>query len=129
MPEPNPRSAEQLTERLTRTGLFTFEADAHHEIGAFFDLLTTGQGSRLSTTYTEPGRALSYLHAAEFALLPAFMSPGEMDLPPTKPVTVTGSVARLALLKGDCSLIIWTHRTVARFAAADITVFSGMQAN
>jgi hypothetical protein len=99
-----PEYVAAIVERLASAGLFHFSDEARKEIDSFF----AGAGVE-SGILLEQGRALSHLHAAEFALEPAFIEPGSLGLPPSEPVNVSIREARLALLKGDCSLIIWTH--------------------
>ena len=118
-----PEYVPAIVEHLASAGLFRFD-QARKEIDSFF--VTTGVDNE---PLLEQGRALSHLHAAEYALEPAFSEPGSLSLPPSKPVNVSLREARLALLKGDCSLIIWTHAPtqgrIATLSMWDLTVFSG----
>jgi len=52
---------------------------------------------------------LSYLRVGESALLPAFMEPQSITLPPADAPTVEHAHARLALLNRNCSVIILAH--------------------
>ena len=120
-----PNYVNTIAQRLA--GLFTFSVEASKEIDAFFDR-QSGTAPRLSALALEQGRALSYLHAAEYSLLPAFSNPGSLTFPPSR-VAVTIENARMALLKGNCTLIIWEHAPsgdrIESLSASDLTVFSG----
>jgi hypothetical protein len=120
----SPAYVPAIVESLASAGLFRFSDEARKEIDSFF--AATGVAS---DGLLEQGRALSHLHAAEYALEPAFSEPGSLRLPPSEPVGVTVREARLALLKGDCSLIIWTHapaqERITTLPLWDLTVFSG----
>lgn len=119
-----PEYVPAIVERLASAGLFRFSDEARKEIDSFF----TDTGV-VNEVLLEQGRALSHLHAAEYALEPAFTEPGSLGLPPSEPVNVSVREARLALLKGDCSLIIWTHapaqERITALSVWDLTVFSG----
>src|SRR5438034_10831605 len=112
-----------IVDSLGSAGLFRFSDEARKEIDSFFAATEIE-----SAVLLEQGRALSHLHAAEYALEPAFAEPGTLG-PPFAPVNVSARDARLALLKGDCSLIIWTHapaqERITELSVWDLTVFSG----
>jgi len=124
VPQELPGYAEQIVTRLAEANLFLFSASAREQLDSFF-----ASEPRVAPLALEQSRALSYLHAAEYALLPAFMQPGYLPVTAAGPVAVSSDSARLALLKGNCSLIIWTHAPagygVGPLSAADLTVFSG----
>jgi hypothetical protein len=124
VPQELPGYAEQIVTRLAEANLFLFSASAREQLDSFF-----ARESRVAPLALEQSRALSYLHAAEYALLPAFMQPGYLPVTAAGPVAVSSDSVRLALLKGNCSLIIWTHAPagygVGPLSAADLTVFSG----
>jgi hypothetical protein len=116
-----------------RFGLFDFSPGARNEIDSFY----RDRDPSLRPAVAEQARALSYLHAAEYALLPAIQALAdglpssriELLLPPQQRVTVEDGHARLGLLKGDCSLIIWTHAPkgdrINSLNVSDLTAFSG----
>jgi hypothetical protein len=110
---------------LQGAGIFEFSVEARLEIDAFFGGVERGA----SDLVVQQARALSHLHAAEFALQPAFEEPGSLRFPTPSAIVVTPAHARLALLKGDCSLIIWTHAAsnegIGQLRSSDLTVFSG----
>jgi hypothetical protein len=123
MPD-GPDYVNELVEQLAAASLFHFADEARKEIDGFFALSGIDSPALL-----EQARALSYLHAAEFALEPAFADPGAVHLAPSEPLEVEAGHARLALSKGDCSLIIWTHapanQRIGSLSVWDMTVFSG----
>ncbi len=115
-------------EHLATAGLFSFDVQAAEELDHYF-LESAPVQHEASDELMEQGRALAHLHAAEFALAPAFADPEGWALPPSTVVRVEAVHARLALLKGDCSLILWTHAPdggrIRSLSASDLTVFSG----
>jgi hypothetical protein len=123
MPD-GPDYVHELVEQLAAASLFRFADEARKEIDGFFAISGID-----SPVLLEQARALSYLHAAEFALGPAFADPGAVRLAPSEPLEVEAGHARLALSKGDCSLIIWTHapanERIGSLSLWDMTVFSG----
>jgi hypothetical protein len=121
-----PQYVETVVESLSSAELFVFSAEARREIDLFYSQID------IPTRAREQSRALSLLHSAEYALLPAFANPGEVELPPAAgAITVSANDARLALLKGDCSLIIWTHLgkysedRIRLLQISDLMVFGG----
>lgn len=118
---------DRVVRALQEAQIFQFSPEARQEIREFF-YQESFQEERLTDLVREQASALAHLHAAEYSLMPAFAQPGSMPLPPVNAVPVTRSSARLAILKGDCSLIIWTHaghQGIEPLSAADLTVFSG----
>lgn len=121
--------AETVLRALRGRDLFEFDDEALTELAAFYE-----QPQALmpepDPSVIEQARALSHLNAAEFALIPALANPDPGQLPPRSAIRVGVAWTRLALLKGDCSLIIWTHASTggAGFAplqAEDVAVFAG----
>jgi hypothetical protein len=127
-----PNYVEAVVQSLSKLGLL-ISSEARQEIDQFFNVhaqeLLGRWGQELGGFTLEQSRALSLLNAAEYALLPAFANPGESELPPAQAITVSVSDARLALLKGDCSLIIWTHvpsrGIIESLRVSDLMVFGG----
>jgi hypothetical protein len=122
-----PSYTDDVTQYLQEANLFVFSAAARHELDSFF-LEGPSHTTGVSELVLEQGRALSYLHAAEYSLLPVFSGTGN-HVSPAAVITVSQGYARLALLKGNCSLILWTHAPardrIAPLTGSDITVFSG----
>lgn len=120
-----PQYAEAIVESLSSIDLFVFSPETRQEVDRFYERMN------LSPRGREQSRALSLLHAAEFALMPAFsISGGEEGPSFGDAITVSPSDARLGLLKGDCSLIVWTHATeedggIANLTFTDLMVFGG----
>jgi hypothetical protein len=123
-----PRVADEIAARLERERLFFLSEEARSEIDAFFYGPAQSQ-HHIGDLAVEQGRALSYLHAAEFALSPAFADPGAFAMPPNNVIEVPVGAARLGLLKGNCSLIFWTHApdgsAIQSLTAPDLAVFGG----
>jgi len=110
-----------LQNLFSEAGLFRFTEPADDVIKSF-----VGDSGRGHGPWTERAVATIYANAAEFALLPIFAGFWDMPLPPASPVEVTENAAYLALFKGDCSTIIWTHPPDSQATSPlDITVFSG----
>jgi predicted RNA-binding protein with RPS1 domain len=116
-----------IVQYLQEADLFVFSAAARHELDSFF-LGGASNAIGVSELVLEQGRALSYLHAAEYSLLPVFLDTDNHG-PSAAVITVSAGYARLALLKGNCSLILWTHAPardrIEPLSGSDITVFSG----
>ena len=127
MPD-TPHYTDAVSDFLEAAELFRFSEDARDEMNSFFEV---GQEVPVSDLVLEQSRALAYLNAAEYSLLPEFINPKELSAPALYGgiVTVSGNDIRLALLKGDCSLIIWTHAPtqdrVRLLSVSDLTVFGG----
>lgn len=125
-----PQYTEAVVQSLLSEGLFYFESEAQHQIDLFYRDQTARFGDVIPPDIGEQSRALSYLHAAEYALLPAIFNSDPSAVPPRQEVQVSESFTRLALMKGDCSLIIWTHtprgeRRINSLHISDLTVFGG----
>jgi hypothetical protein len=125
-----PQYTEAVVQSLVSEGLFYFESEARHQIDSFYRDQAGQFGDVIPPDIGEQGRALSYLHAAEYALLPAIINSDPSTVPPRQEVQVSESYTQLALMKGDCSLIIWTHapraeRRINSLHISDLTVFGG----
>jgi hypothetical protein len=124
MPEP-PNYVHTITDLLEfTTRRFEFSLRARREIDSFFaDYIAEGSERSL---VLEQSRALAYLNAAEYSLMPYFTGMQQLL---GGHIRVSDVHARLALLKGDCSLIIWTHAPsqdrVRLMSISDLTVFGG----
>jgi hypothetical protein len=123
---PPPNYVEAITSLLESTERFQFSAEARREIDSFFE-------DHIAERYKhglvlEQSRALVYLSAAEYSLLPYFANPGNLPLAPAEVIAVSAGDARLALLKGSCTLAIWQHAPQDRVqlkSFSDLTVFGG----
>jgi hypothetical protein len=125
-----PQYTEAVVQSLLSEGLFYFSSEARQQIDLFYRQQADSlSGGFIPPDVTEQGRALSYLHAAEYALLPAITNPDPYILPPRHEILVSESDTRLALMKGDCSLIIWTHTPsglrINSLHISDLTAFGG----
>lgn len=124
-----PQYTETVVQSLSLQGLFHFPSEAREQIDSFYSHQINVKGFNLPPDVTEQGRALSYLHAAEYALLPVINNPDRNVLPPAQSILVSDDHTRLALMKGDCSLILWTHAPaqdrINSLHISDLTAFSG----
>jgi hypothetical protein len=119
-----PQYTQAVVQSLSLGGLFDFSGSAREQIDSFY----FGHNDT-SPNAAEQGRALSYLHAAEYALLPVITNPSHHVRPFGRSTPVSTGDAQLALMKGDCSLIIWTHASeqgrINSLHISDLTAFSG----
>ena len=122
-----PTYTDDVVQFLTKADLFSFTAAAQGELESCFVDGASHTGG-VGELVIAQSRALSYLHAAEYSLLPVFLG-NEVLRSPSGAMTVSEEYARLALLKGNCSLILWTHAPardrIERLSGPDLTVFSG----
>ena len=116
--------AYRVNEELGRAGITEYGTSAVLEVEAF----TSEQERRFSAE--DPAlfsqvMALTYLSAAEFALLPAFIYPEQAVIPPTAPLLVGMDHARLAILKADCPITWPVHPKKEGALPWDVMVFGG----
>jgi hypothetical protein len=99
---------------LEHYSLFVYDDDAHSEIRQMFEHLG-------GDAYTEVRRDLAYVSAAEVALVGLIFSPKEA------PIEVSGSDARIALAKANCTPFSGSHGPTsdADIRAWDVMLFAG----
>jgi hypothetical protein len=109
---------------LESRNLFRFEPDVAQVIETFVGA-TNAAYTNLDPAYLTQVREQTHLAAAEFALIPALVEPGAVQLA-TEPVQVDGADAALAALKWDCQLLTGCLQLRPEtFGPDELTVFSG----
>ncbi len=114
----------RVNEELGRAGIAEYETSAVDEVEAFVNEQERRFSSEDPALFSR-GMALTYLSAAEFALLPAFVEPTQTVIPPAAPLSVGKDHARLAILKSDCPLSYPIHPRDMGALPWDVMVFGG----
>ncbi|MBV9381246.1 MAG: hypothetical protein JOY82_04765 [Streptosporangiaceae bacterium] len=116
--------ASVVNEELRRAGIAEYMPSAVHEVEGFVSRQERRFPSEDPVLFSR-GLVLTYLSAAEFALLPAFAEPTQAVIPPAAPLSVGEDHARLAILKSDCPISFPVHPKEQGALPWDVMVFGG----
>jgi hypothetical protein len=114
------RTPEYGYEYVARRGVFDFSSSMH-ALDEIIEEYAAAGANEDEVSYT---RDLTYLSAAEYALLPLYLEPAESLVPLEHPLLVSHEATMVAALKVDCSTT-WVHQRPEAAQLWDVALFAG----